>query len=180
MEQQPLRASGPARAPLRLLGVGASTIFTTSNIDPRNCRRNRPIAAHNGVGISRDTTAYAFPTRSTSLAYHSRLTDCHRGDPRGDARCEAPHSIPRQLRPPADPPQSVPVRDLLHAVEVRGTDHALARETPKRTRTPVAAGATRDTRSIDRTGLTDMACRRTRDTATKSASTSSSRSGSPR
>jgi hypothetical protein len=98
------------------------------------------------------------------------LTDS-RGDPRGDARCEAPHAIPRQLRPSADSPQSVSLRDILHAVEVRGTNNAR----PSPTEALATAGAT-----VEGTRPTDAVCRRTRDTATRNANTSSSRSGWPR
>ncbi len=55
---------------------------------------------------------------------HNALTGGRRGDPRGDERCEAPPSIPRQLRPPADSPQPLSLRDVLSAVEVRGTSCA--------------------------------------------------------
>lgn len=113
-------ARGVCGAPLSLWASELRTNLNTTIFSPRNCRRSRSIAAHNGVRISRDPEAYV-NGRNMHPQEHNALTDGTRGDPRGDARCEAPHSIPRQLRPPAHSPQPLPFRDLVHAVEVRGT-----------------------------------------------------------
>lgn len=99
----------------------------------------------------------------------------HRGDPRRDARSETAPGIPRQLRQPPDPPQSLPIRDILSPLEMRGRSHAnpttLSNEpeapTTKR-RGPMAPGMYADGNHSKR------------DTSTKSANTSSSSSVWPR
>ena len=156
-------------APLRLWASELRRTSTTTTTDPRNRRRSRSIAAHNGDRIRRDTAAYAHQSLCPSPERNA-LTGGRRGDPRGDERCEAPPSIPRQLRPPADSPQPLSLRDVLSAAEARGTSCA---------RLDLAGD---ENRKMDHGAgpSTDAPCRRTRDTATKSANTSSSRSASPR
>jgi hypothetical protein len=149
------------------------TNLDTTNFNPRNCRRSRSIAAHNGDRISRDPEAYVHDFGLLSQELNA-LTNGTRGDPRGDARCEAANAIPRQLRPPADSPQPLPLRDVVHAVEVRGTTCARPRLAQDWDRAEDRAGIADGIRS------TDAVYRRTRDTATRNANTSSSRSGSQR
>lgn len=43
-----------------------------------------------------------------------------RSDPRGDARCEAPSGLPRQLRTPLDSSQQVPSGYVVRPLEVLG------------------------------------------------------------
>ena len=40
---------------------------------------------------------------------------------RGNARRQGATGLPRQLRPPTDPAESLPLRDVLSPLEVRGT-----------------------------------------------------------
>lgn len=158
---------------------------------------------------SSETPRRAFPTLR-SPKKHNRLTMTDgSGDARGNARGQSPAGLPRQLRPPPDSPQPLPHRHLLDAVEVHGTDPSSpcptqpsstsgrADEQERRSRGAETKGGAAKaslsppaslppSSSIDHRGKqTDRLAdtpppRRTSDTATKSASTSSSRSAWPR
>jgi hypothetical protein len=86
------------------------------------------------------------------------LTGVYRGHPRGDERCQTAPAIPRLVRTSPHPAEPLSARGVLPAVEVRGTILASAVEVGD-------MGPERTNRE-----------HRTRDTRTRSASTTSSRS----
>ena len=107
-------------------------------VAPSNCRdpRWRPILQSPPLGVILPFQNHPPPYRRWAFANwrglrHSQLGNQNRGHSPGYERCQTPHGLPRQLRPPPDPAKPVSLRYLLPPVEVRGTtDIALASQPP--------------------------------------------------
>lgn len=127
-----LRARTTRRTPLSPIPKLAPARHCSPDLPPTNQRQpgiegasSQPIAPSRWVDTTNHSrcrgvwlpcpgiSCLSPPEKSCPLTFETR-----RGNPRGDARGQSALGIPRQLRQPPDPPQPVPSRHVLHAMEV--------------------------------------------------------------